>query len=67
VLAPLELQVSPEQGAGPPLPEFEVVLSLFLLPMNEIPSGPEQQLSSVLGWWPAFFGYFRSPYFSFEY
>jgi len=65
VVAPLELQVSPEQEAKLPVPEFAGALSPLCLPMKEIPSGPEQQLLPVLGWRPVFFGYFRLPYFSF--
>jgi hypothetical protein len=66
VLEPLEFQVSPEQEAGLSAPEFGVALFPLCFLMNEIPSGPECQLSLVLGWQPVFFGYFRLPYFSFE-
>jgi hypothetical protein len=43
--------------------KFGVALFPLCFLMNEIPSGPEQQLSPVLGWRPVFFGYFRLAYF----
>lgn len=66
VLAPLELQVSPEQEVGLPAPEFVVAMSPLCLPMNELPSGPVQRVPPFLRWQPAFSGHFRLAYFSFE-